>query len=585
MKPTTDRTQGVGPGTHTCHEHTAPRSDWLPLLLLAGMVLLLAVACGGAMPTGPPTAEVVSLTEIPTPTTTPTITDTPAPTDTPRPTNTPPPPTDTSTPRPTSTPLPPARTSTPTRTSTPRPPTSTSTPTATSTPVPPEESVVLIKAIRPLLGEEIAVAGTGIIYDATGLILTAGHVVDGASIIKVQLPGRDQAVSARLEGIEPCRDLAIVRIVDGGPHFPATFGSSANVRPGDEVRVMGFPGDAESVSDLSVVRGIVNRIGGEGVVITGLTYPDLIETDAAVEPGNSGGPLVAWEGTDKGKVIGVVLLQGRGEKEGVGYAIPVEEYAGTIGQLVQGHREHWLGTLMIPVDFLALLVPDLELTWDVSGMLVFGVYPDSPADEVGMQSGDVLVEMKGLETTSMDKVCDVLTTNPSGEPVSIAVWREGTILEGKLFSDATLEPSTARRPSPTPGPRKAPPPPAKVDLELNLRGYEQWGRPVGRPNPCSLFDNSSAVRKFNVDITVINNSDELITEWYPTFYANTGRELTTCWYRYGDTFPTVPTGQSVMVTFASFTDLGEYVSEVRVTISGEGYRRCFSPEGALVACP
>jgi S1-C subfamily serine protease len=443
--------------------------------------------------------------------------------------------------------------------------------------------VVLIKAIRPLFEEEFTVAGTGMIHDESGLVLTAAHVVDGASIIKVQVPGLGHTVSARLEGINPCQDLAIVRMLEGGPFVPATFGSSASVRPGDEVRVIAFPGDADSLDDLSVSRGIVNRLGAEGVVITGLTYPDLIGTDAIVEPGNSGGPLIAWEGPDTGKVIGVVLLRG-GEEREIGYAVPVEKKRDTIGQLVDGHREYWLGTLMIPLEFLAMLVPDLELTWDVSGMLVFGVYPDSPADEVGMQSGDVLLEMKGIDAASMDEVCGVLASSPSGDPISVVVWREGTILEGQLFSDSVLEPSPARQPATAPVCRPAPAQPPQVELDFNARGYEQWGRPVGQPNPCSLFDNSSGVRKFNMDITVTNNSQELITHWFPGFYANTGRELLTCWYAYGDMFPSVPAGGSVVVTFAVFAEPNEYVSDVRLLLLGSEYRRCYSTEGALVDC-
>ncbi len=556
----------------------------LALLLLGAVAQFLAMACGSAQPPIPPptTAPARRATQIAP------ITDTAAPTSTSLP------PTITYTPAPTTTPVPPTLTHTPlptrtrpppTRTSTPVPPTPTGTPPPTTTPVPPEASVVLIEAIRPLFEEEFTVGGTGMIYDESGLVLTAAHVVDGASIIKVQVPGLSHAVPARLEGINPCQDLAIVRIVEEGPFAPATFGSSANVRPGDEVRVIAFPGDADSLEDLSVSRGIVNRVGAEGVVITGLTYPDLIGTDAAVEPGNSGGPLLAWEGPDKGNVIGVVLLRGGEEEREIGYAVPVDQQEHTIAQLVEGHREYWLGTLMIPLEFLALLVPDLEFTWDVSGMVVFGVYPDSPADEVGMQSGDVLMEMKGIETASMDEVCGVLASSPPGDPISIVVWREGTILEGKLFSDSALEPSPARRPTTAPAPRPAPTQPPHVELDFNARGYEQWGRPVGQPNPCRLFDNSSGVRKFNMDITVTNKSQELITHWFPAFYANTGRELLTCWYTYGDTFPSVPAGGSAVVTFAVFAELGEYVSEVRLIILGREYRRCYSSEGATMDCP
>jgi S1-C subfamily serine protease len=156
--------------------------------------------------------------------------------------------------------------------------------------------VVLLRAERTLFGQEITVAGTGLMYDLTGMILTAAHVVDGASAIEAYVPGQDHAVPARLEGIAPCQDLAMVRIAEGGPFPLATFGSSVNVQPGDDVRVAGFPGDADSLDNLSASRGTIDRVGAQGVAITGLTYTDLICTDTAVKAGYSGGPLVAVGG-------------------------------------------------------------------------------------------------------------------------------------------------------------------------------------------------------------------------------------------------------------------------------------------------
>jgi hypothetical protein len=112
--------------------------------------------------------------------------------------------------------------------------------------------------------------------------------------------------------------------------------------------------------------------------------------------------------------------------------------------------------------------------------------------------------------------------------------------------------------------------------------YEQWGRPV---EGCRQFDNKSAVRKFNVEITLTNNSTQAVKEWYPDFYANTGRLLLTCYYVYGEGFPPVSPGEERTVTFASFAEQNEYVQEMRMTVLGNEYRRCFSPEGEVIPCP
>jgi hypothetical protein len=151
-------------------------------------------------------------------------------------------------------------------------------------------------------------------------------------------------------------------------------------------------------------------------------------------------------------------------------------------------------------------------------------------------------------------------------------------------STATPKP-TATTPKPTapvPPPPSSTPTPTTISLVLSGMRYEQWGRPV---EGCRRFDNKSAVRKFNVEITLTNNSTQAIKEWYPDFYANTRRLLLTCYYVYGEGFPPVSLGEERTVTFASFAELDEYVSEMRMTVLGNEYRRCFSPEGEVMPCP
>ena len=112
--------------------------------------------------------------------------------------------------------------------------------------------------------------------------------------------------------------------------------------------------------------------------------------------------------------------------------------------------------------------------------------------------------------------------------------------------------------------------------------YERWGRPA---QGCARFDDRSEVRKFNLELTLKNESEEKIEEWYPVFYTNGGRELLTCFYLYWGVFGALDPEAEMTVTFASFCETNEYVAEMRLSVFEVEYRRCFSPEGTLVGCP
>jgi hypothetical protein len=148
-----------------------------------------------------------------------------------------------------------------------------------------------------------------------------------------------------------------------------------------------------------------------------------------------------------------------------------------------------------------------------------------------------------------------------------------------LPTDTPLPTATAT-PTPKPKPIKTPTP--AVILDLAGMRYESWGNPQ---QGCASFDDRNVVRKFNLEITLTNTTDQAIQDWYPDFYSNGGRLLLTCFYVYSaEGFPTVPPGEKRTDTFASFCNRDEHVEEMKMTVLEKEYRRCFSPEGALVPC-
>jgi hypothetical protein len=180
----------------------------------------------------------------------------------------------------------------------------------------------------------------------------------------------------------------------------------------------------------------------------------------------------------------------------------------------------------------------------------------------------------------------IKTLPPRSPTVDVAAIRTsaaGTVaaqLVSALTATALAFP-TPEPPTETPLPRPTEPP--AFDITLEGMRYEPWGRPV---DGCSKgFDDNSMVRKFNVEVTLENHSRQGIRDWFPEFFADSGRLLITCFYVYGTGFPVVQPDEARTVTFASFAELDEYVAEVRFCLPDGTYRYCFAPKGVLIDCP
>jgi S1-C subfamily serine protease len=248
-------------------------------------------------------------------------------------------------------------------------------------------SVVSIQAMkinkaRPQRRFE-TILGSGFVIDREGHLLTNAHVVDGAASLSVTLDSGEKA-GARLVGIDPVLDLALLRVEWKSPLTAARLGDSAALRVGDEVVAIGNPIGLEQTMTRGIVSG-VNR------VLPGVSDQSMIQTDAPINPGNSGGPLV-----DRcGAVVGINTFISE-DAQSIGFAVPVNAAKSVLKDLREMGRvvRPWLGMQGRAIDDKISGVVRMPLT---PGYLVEVVYDASPADRAGVRGGNLSVVVQGEE--------------------------------------------------------------------------------------------------------------------------------------------------------------------------------------------
>lgn len=323
-------------------------------------------------------------------------------------------------------------TPTPSPTATPPPP-PTPEPTPTPTPITVASivealtpSTVLIYAEYP----DAAYTGTGVIIDESGLTVTNAHVVEGAAIVKAYVQGINRWLSAQIVGLSTCEDLAVIDI-SGDGYVTATLGESDEMTLGEEVIALGYPLASELGADLTINRGVVSKIHAQWDEFAELE--DLVQTDTDINPGNSGGPLVNM----RGEVIGINTLgmdytrSGR-PVSGLNFAIASSHAKPIIERLASGENVHWLGANAITNDADVAWYFDLPVE---EGLFVYAVSDNSPAAKTGIEAGDVLATMKGINLYTMADVCDILKTNPKDNPVAVEVMRGTKVLKGEVWGE------------------------------------------------------------------------------------------------------------------------------------------------------
>ena len=263
--------------------------------------------------------------------------------------------------------------------------------------------------------------GSGVIVDSkNGYILTNNHVVDDMDGIRIKLIDKRE-FDATIIGTDPKSDLAVLKI-DADNLDDIDIGDSESIRVGEWVMAVGSP-FSENLSH-TVTTGIVSAIGRSNILNSG-SYEDFIQTDAAINPGNSGGALLNMDGDLIG--INTAIATGGYEKgnRGVGFAIPSNMAQRIMSDLIdKGYvTRSWLGVIIQELDNETAEALDIETR---NGALIADVVKDSPAEDAGMQEGDVIVEFNGKPIANTANLKNVVSLTAPESTNRVKVIRNGS---------------------------------------------------------------------------------------------------------------------------------------------------------------
>jgi S1-C subfamily serine protease len=272
-----------------------------------------------------------------------------------------------------------------------------------------KESVVLIETDLGL--------GSGFVYDTKGHIVTNHHVIQSAETIQVTfLDGN--ITSAEIVGTDIYSDLAVIKVDPTATTLhPVVLGKSSELTVGEPVAAMGNPFGLSDTLTVGIVSSLERTLDGAG----GYVIIDIIQIDAAVNPGNSGGPLV----NIKGQVVGVntAIQSETGTFTGIGFAVPSDTIKREINDLIEsgGYSHPWLGVTVLEVGIALSEAIGLEKP---QGILVIDVTSESPAELAGLRGGDQITIVDGLEVPVGGDVITEIDGNPVIIMDDLAVYME-----------------------------------------------------------------------------------------------------------------------------------------------------------------
>jgi serine protease DegQ len=271
--------------------------------------------------------------------------------------------------------------------------------------------------------------GSGVIVSTEGYVLTNHHVVEGADDIQLVL-NDGRRLTAHVRGTDPESDIAVLKA--DGDNLPAiTFGAIDRVQVGDTVLAIGNPFGFGN----TVTSGIVSALGRNHLGIN--RFEDFIQTDAAVNPGNSGGALV----DAGGNLIGInsAIFSQSGGSQGIGFAIPVSIARNVLEQIIKDGEvtRGWLG--IEPQELSPEIASALSLN-RVDGVLIRGVLKNGPADRAGLQAKDIVLEIAGKPTPDVAMLLAQIAALTPGTSAKLKVLREQKPVE--------IDVTVGRRPKP-----------------------------------------------------------------------------------------------------------------------------------------
>jgi 2-alkenal reductase len=264
-------------------------------------------------------------------------------------------------------------------------------------------------------------SGSGVIIDPSGLIVTNNHVVEGAATLEVVLAS-GQTLKAELVGSDPVADIAVVR-VNGPLPAAASWGNSDNLQPGESVIAIGSPlGDFKN----TVTVGVVSATGRSIDTDSGFRMEDLIQTDAAINHGNSGGPLVNLAG----QVVGINTLVVRGSggsgdvAEGLGFAVSSNTAQAVASQLISRGfvTRPYLGIRWAAITPQVAQANGLPVD---HGIYLSEVVSGGPAAEAGLRQGDILTALAGVPLDSDHPFINELLKHKPGDSIEVTFERDG----------------------------------------------------------------------------------------------------------------------------------------------------------------
>ena len=273
-------------------------------------------------------------------------------------------------------------------------------------------------------------SGSGVIVSPDGLILTNSHVVHGAAGISVSTP-EGRMMPARLLGDDPDTDLALIRVVPAVTLPTARLGDSRTLRVGQLVIAIGNPLGFEC----SVTAGVVSGLGRSLRARSGRLMDDVIQTDASLNPGNSGGPLV----TSTGHVVGIntAIIMGT---QGICFAVASNTAQFVLGHLIRHGRVRrsviGIAGQQAPI---ARRVARFHGLVQASGVRVAGLEQDGPAARAGLLVGDILIKIENRVVAGVDDLVRLLTEEKVGQPAAL------TLLRGAELKQIAVVPAERHR--------------------------------------------------------------------------------------------------------------------------------------------